>query len=197
MTTRDAQREKRRDEILETALDQFIRRGYAGTKIKDIADAAGMSVGLMFHYFASKEALYLELIRLGVEAPRELLRCFPAEPPMTFFESCAEGILYFARQSPYTAKLFVLMNHAWASEGIPEQARQIAAAENFHEEMTPLIVAGQCDGSIRAGDPLALALAFWMALQGAIEAYARNPALPLPEPDWIVDMIRNPDTARN
>lgn len=190
MSTRDAQREKRYDEILETALDQFIRRGYAGTKIKDIADAAGMSVGLLFHYFDSKEALYLELIRQGVEAPREMLRCFPAEPPMAFFESCAEGLLYFARRSPYTAKMFVLTNDASDCHGIPEAARQLVDSLNFYDEMVPLIEEGQRDGSIRPGEPLALAVAFWTALQGVIEVHARNAQLPMPNPEWIVDILR-------
>lgn len=43
MSSRAEQKEKRRQEILEAALDQFIRRGYAATKIKDITEAAGMS----------------------------------------------------------------------------------------------------------------------------------------------------------
>ena len=42
MGVRDIQKEKRRKEILEAGLDLFIRKGYAATKIKDIADQVGM-----------------------------------------------------------------------------------------------------------------------------------------------------------
>ena len=62
---RNDQKQQRRLQILGVALDLFIRRGFSATKISDIAHAADMSVGLLFHYFPSKEALYEELIKLG------------------------------------------------------------------------------------------------------------------------------------
>ena len=55
---RQEQKEARRQEILYVALDLFVKKGYAATKITDIAEKASMSVGLLFHYFESKEKLY-------------------------------------------------------------------------------------------------------------------------------------------
>lgn len=40
-------------------LDLFIRKGYAATKISDIAEHVGMSVGLLFYYFESKDTYAL------------------------------------------------------------------------------------------------------------------------------------------
>ncbi|MEN6339070.1 MAG: helix-turn-helix domain-containing protein, partial [Clostridiaceae bacterium] len=51
MTVRDDQKEKRREDILRAGLDLFVKKGYTATKIKDIADQVGMSLGLLFHYF--------------------------------------------------------------------------------------------------------------------------------------------------
>ena len=51
---RKEQKEKRRKEILAVGLDLFVRKGYAATKTQDISQEAGMSEGLLFHYFASK-----------------------------------------------------------------------------------------------------------------------------------------------
>ena len=62
--TRKEQKEERRQAILMTALTLFVERGYHDTKITDIAEAVPMSTGLMFHYFASKEELLLELLKL-------------------------------------------------------------------------------------------------------------------------------------
>ncbi|MFR8010088.1 MAG: helix-turn-helix domain-containing protein, partial [Gordonibacter urolithinfaciens] len=73
MVSRQEQRERRREEILRAALRLFVRKGYAGTKVGDIAEAVGMSTGLMFHYFESKEALYEELIGLGVGGPMAMM----------------------------------------------------------------------------------------------------------------------------
>ena len=82
------------------------------------------------------------------------------------------------------------MSNAYYSEGIPEEARAIAITCNFYKDLVPLIEQGQRNGTIRSGSPLALSTSFWTALQGSIEAYALNPDLPLPEAEWIVDIIR-------
>ncbi len=54
---KQAQAEERRLQILSTALTVFAEKGFAGASIKDIAQAAGISQGLMYHYFAGKEDL--------------------------------------------------------------------------------------------------------------------------------------------
>jgi AcrR family transcriptional regulator len=92
MTIREDQKEKRRQEILYAGLSLFIQKGYSGTTIKDIASAVGMSAGLMFHYFASKEELYLALVTLGVEGPMSSVQPTELEP-LAFFEMTAERIL--------------------------------------------------------------------------------------------------------
>lgn len=193
MTTRAEQKEKRRFEILSSALDLFIRRGYAATRITDIARAAGMSTGLMFHYYESKEQLYLELVKLGVNSPNAMVNELKGLEPLEFFTACAKSTLKFAAESEFTAKMFVLMNSAYYSEGTPQEARAIATDINFYSSLAPVIELGQSRGSIRAGDPVALCTTFWCALQGTIQTYALNPSHPLPDAEWIVDIIRAKD----
>ncbi|MCC7492121.1 MAG: TetR/AcrR family transcriptional regulator [Fimbriimonadaceae bacterium] len=53
---------ERREQLLAAALDCFAARGYAATTIKQIAAAAGVAGGLLYHYFASKEALLLAVV---------------------------------------------------------------------------------------------------------------------------------------
>ena len=65
--TRKEQKEQRRIHILYKGLELFVKRGYKNTKITDIADELNISVGLLFHYYKSKEELYYELVKLGVE----------------------------------------------------------------------------------------------------------------------------------
>ena len=50
-----------RQRILDTALQLFATKGYEETSMRDIAAAAGCSLGLTYRYFASKEDLVLEL----------------------------------------------------------------------------------------------------------------------------------------
>lgn len=50
--------EERRQEILEAAIRVFARKGYEKTAISDIAVESGISQGLCYRYYASKEAIY-------------------------------------------------------------------------------------------------------------------------------------------
>jgi AcrR family transcriptional regulator len=55
--------EARPDEVLDAALDLFIERGFASTRVEDIAARAGLSKGAVYLYFPSKEALLEGLVR--------------------------------------------------------------------------------------------------------------------------------------
>ena len=50
--------EDRRRQLLQIALESFARKGFSGTKTKDIAAAAGVSEAILFRHFATKEDLY-------------------------------------------------------------------------------------------------------------------------------------------
>lgn len=58
---REAQSAIRREQVLSAALALFCEHGYAGTSTRRIAEAAGVTEGLVFHYFPTKDALLLEL----------------------------------------------------------------------------------------------------------------------------------------
>jgi AcrR family transcriptional regulator len=52
----------RRDELLEIAGTLFAERGFRNTTVRDIADAAGILSGSLYHHFDSKEAMVDELL---------------------------------------------------------------------------------------------------------------------------------------
>jgi AcrR family transcriptional regulator len=57
MNNRRRQAEARRVQFMDSALEVFAARGFDGTSVKDLAEAAGATQGLLYHYFPSKEAL--------------------------------------------------------------------------------------------------------------------------------------------
>lgn len=189
MGIRDEQRERRKQEILETALDLFIRKGYAATKISDIAQSVGMSVGLLFHYFESKEKLYENLIRYGVSGPMRTMVTTDDEP-LKFFEDTAEQIIYNIHAQPFIAKMFVLMNQAFYNEAAPQSVKDLLQDFDIYTPTSLLMKKGQANGTIRDGNPTALSVAYWCAIQGIAEQVAINPNMPCPESIWIVDMIK-------
>ncbi len=189
MTIREDQKEKRRQEILYAGLSLFIQKGYSGTTIKDIASAVGMSAGLLFHYFASKEELYLVLVSYGVEGPMSSLQPTQLEP-MAFFESTAERVLDSIRTEPFVAKMFVLMHQAYYSSDVPDSVKERLKDFDVYTPTAQYIIKGQQNGTIRAGDPVALSIAFWSAIQGVAETLAMHTNLPCPESAWITDILR-------
>lgn len=60
--SRKTQAEERRLQILDKALEVFAEKGFKGTSIKDIAEAADISQGLMYHYFSGKKDLLVATV---------------------------------------------------------------------------------------------------------------------------------------
>jgi AcrR family transcriptional regulator len=55
--------EARPDEVLDAALDLFIEKGFANTRVEDIAARAGLSKGAVYLYFSSKEAVLEGIVK--------------------------------------------------------------------------------------------------------------------------------------
>lgn len=189
METRKEQKDRRRQEIICAALELFVSRGYAATKITDIAKKVKMSTGLMFHYFESKEKLYEELVKIGLEGTR-----YPGEQKcehaIDFFVRFTEELFAYMKEQPMVAKFFVLMAEAGRSDATPEHIREMAMRVNVIEQFVPIIEWGQQEGTIKGGSSLALSNAFWCSVQGIAERYATNREIELPKAEWLVDIIR-------
>lgn len=65
-----ARRERRKDarpgELLAAALDLFVEKGFAATRVEEVAHRAGVSKGTLFLYFASKEDLFKAVVRENI-----------------------------------------------------------------------------------------------------------------------------------
>jgi len=69
----------RRRELLDVAADLFAHSGYAGTLLRDVGEAAGILPGSLYHHFASKEALAIELVEAMYRDLEEVSAAFDAE----------------------------------------------------------------------------------------------------------------------
>lgn len=79
MTKSSSLSQQRREEIFQAAHKCFLSRGFHATSMTDIAREFGMSVGHVYNYFPSKQAIIEGLIEQGIEEfyinSRELLSC--------------------------------------------------------------------------------------------------------------------------
>ena len=59
---RERRKQARPGELLEAALDLFVQKGFAGTKVEEVAARAGVSKGTLFLYFPTKEDLFKAVV---------------------------------------------------------------------------------------------------------------------------------------
>jgi len=65
-TKRERRKEARPGELLEAALDLFVEKGFAATRVDEVAARAGVSKGTLFLYFPSKEELFKAVVRESI-----------------------------------------------------------------------------------------------------------------------------------
>lgn len=190
MSKRAEQHEYRRQQLLQIALDQFITKGFYGTSTREISKIAGISSGLVFNYFDSKESLFEALVENGCD--KLVLETEPECGPLGIFERQIRGLLQMIECNPSAAKMFVFMGYAsYNAAKISQKAGDLLEQHDIIRQSVPLIQEGQKRGEIRQGNPHALAIALWCSVQGIAEEIALNPNSPLPQADWIMDILRS------
>lgn len=192
MGKRDQQKEERRQQILDCSLDLIITRGFDAMKIRDIAEKLDISIGLFFNYFSSKENVYEELVKIGISGPQSLMQfdVNQVDHPIELFSFITDAVFDYVRSDSFVAKMFILMGQTMKNESVPESVKAIASKFDAYTPLIPVIEKGQRQGEIKQGNSLALIITYWSAIQGIAETIAIRPELPIPEPDWIVDILR-------
>jgi AcrR family transcriptional regulator len=87
--------DERREELIRFGRELFSRHAYDALSIDDIATAAGVSKGLLYHYFENKRDYYVAVVRAVTEEMRAVLPD-PALPPDEQLSQGIEGYLDFA-----------------------------------------------------------------------------------------------------
>ena len=189
MTKKEEQYKLRKWQILDIALNHFIRYGYYGTSTRKIAEEAGISSGLMFHYFPNKLALYETLVEIGCEK----LTVDDSEDvsPMMFFEKQVDWFLSVATQNNFSSRMFVFMGLvAINAKDVSERANQMMNEHDIVAMSVPYIEKGQELGEIRQGDPLTLSALFYSSIQGFAETLVARDNLKLPEKEMFLAILR-------
>jgi len=155
--------------ITGAALEVFAEYGYHGTTMKQIARVTGLSYGLVYHYFPSKEEIFRHLLDIALEAPMLALNA-ALDGPGTAWEKI-EKLSALLVQNAFTGEsslyfLFVIqaMTQGKSISGIPEIFESHLTA--YYEKIIPVIIQAQKSGEAVEGDPGALAAAYFSLIQG-------------------------------
>lgn len=188
--TRKEQKEVKKSQIIQATLDLFVERGYYGTKTSQISRRAGISEGLLFHYFPTKEILLEELINIGLEGMRMPMQ-INAKNGLDCFYQFTAMLFSQVEKDPFIAQMFVFMGRVVLAEDIPERLRELASSVDTVSYCQCWVESGQQDGSIRKGNVMSISNMYWCSIHGIMEQYALHPEVPLPKASWVVDMLRS------
>ena len=190
LTKKEEQYEMRKWQILDIALNHFIRYGFYGTSTRKIAEEAGISSGLMFHYFPNKLALYEALVEIGCE--KLTIDSREGESPLVFFEKQVDWFLSVATQNNFAARMFVFMGLvAINAKDVSDRATQMIKEHDVEAMSVPYIEKGQELGEIRPGDPMTLSVLFYSSIQGFAETLVSRDDLKLPDREWFLAILKN------
>ena len=94
---------ERRDAIVEAAFEEFIARGFAATRLDDVAKRAGVAKGTIYLHFKDKEALFEELVRTAI-VPLISRLAPPAQPPGSVREALERFAFTFVQEVATTRR---------------------------------------------------------------------------------------------
>lgn len=190
MTKKEEQHLKRKWQILDIGLNHFIKYGFYGTSTRKIAEEAGISSGLMFHYFPNKVALYEALVEIGCE--KMTVEIEENESPLMFFERQVEDFLSLVTKNNFASRMFVFMGLvAINAKEVSERAAQMIEEHDIEAMSVPYIEKGQELGVIRQGDPMTLSVMFYSSIQGFAETLVVRENLSLPDKEWFLSILKN------
>jgi len=147
---------ERRATIVDAALAVAVRKGLAGTTVRDVASEMGSSSGLIHHYFASMD----EVLAAAFEqvAARDLATTVAAMAAAA--NPAAALVAFFQAYAPVEADwAFQLWLDAWAEAARRPAVRETSARLNlaWHGHLRDTIRAGVADTSFQCPDPDAAA----------------------------------------
>ncbi|MGI8922300.1 MAG: TetR/AcrR family transcriptional regulator [Solirubrobacteraceae bacterium] len=141
--------------ILDAALHCFAQRGYDGTRVKDIAECAGVTGGAIYRHYPSKEALARELYGRFMRTYSDALQQAASGngPIGERLRRCLSAALTLYRANPAAMTFVLLRQHTFMPALPADFVYPVGVLER-------LIVEGQQSGTVRQGDPKLLAAIF-------------------------------------
>jgi TetR/AcrR family transcriptional regulator len=181
----------RRSQLIAQAIKLFSQRGFSGTRTKDIAAACGVSEGILFRHFATKEDLYHAILESHADEAgskewmREMKRCAAARNDQELIRSLVTHIL---RSFEENAAFHRLMLYAWLEgHSLAALAHQQLGMPTF-EFLRRYVTQRQREGAFRAGDAGAMVVGLYApALQHGLNKHVFGMDVGPTDPETVLE----------
>lgn len=172
--------EERRTQIIDAAMALFDDQGYSSTKIADITEKAGMSKGLVYHYFRSKEEILLAILDRVTDCIEECAKIEDATEALTLF---TKRLLSYPTYENYVPPMRIFFTAMIRGEIRLDDALNPIREDFGRSYFAPIFARGQRQGQFRDGDPARFGDYFWKYLIGCMASMNIHKPAAYVEPD--------------
>jgi AcrR family transcriptional regulator len=183
--------EDRRAQIMDAALRVFADKGFVRATNKDIAHAAGITPGLIYHYFASKEALLQAIIERG--SPVQVLRALSppllALPPATLLRTLLLQMFQIVEGEAFVPLLRVFLPEVIHTPALAPLG--LASHQEATRFLETYLATQMARGALRPADPALVAQVLMSNVMGFVlrRQILRDPTALAYTQEQIVDSV--------
>lgn len=160
-------REEQTQKIILAATRVFARKGLTATKMTDIAREAGMSYGLLYHYFTNKELIFRASVERAVQGYQKLFKNILEQPvsPWERIYQLTDIILNGIQQEPESS---LVTQQAIINESIPQEIKEMALRDSLGgiALFEQVLREGQAAGQVVEGEVTELAALYFACIGG-------------------------------
>ena len=187
----EERREDRREAIFQAAVECLAEHGCAGTNMRTIAEAVGLTKGGLYPYFDSKEAILLAIADRYLETQLSILS---AREGVTAREQLIEFLESYKQssQDPQANAARRAVIDLWLSAGdIPAVRASIQGRhESYLSALSALVRRGQEEGVFRTDIPPEHAAGLILAARDGMLFQSVKLGVPVPIPDIVTCLRR-------
>lgn len=157
-------REEMRNLILQKSLLYFARNGFAGTKISDLSRAIGIGQGTIYVYFASKEELFQEILKVAdsnrTPEQMKLLVKLPVSAKKKL-RMLSETVMKRLKEDESFAAMIALNTQMTLEKNKECSSEATMYQTEIYQYTAAIIEQGQKEGSMVEGSAMKLADYYW------------------------------------
>jgi AcrR family transcriptional regulator len=178
MSPRPDVSEERRSQIIESAIKVIARQGFADTRMDDVAAESGLSKGLLYWYFNSKEEIITAIAELlfGVELREVQNLSVDGQTARacleSFLEVFLEDLRKLLRVTPIIYELYALAFRNPAVRGVMQEYLR-----RFVTILEPIVQRGIERGEFAPGNAHQITLTIGSTLEGTLLLWAYDPEM--------------------
>jgi len=171
LSRKEKEKFRHREEILEAALSLFSDKGFHNVSMQEIAERSEFSVGTLYKFFESKDALFLELIGSCARRVSDVLipilddSIDEKQKIVNYIEAYKQII----EDNAPSIRLYLLQNLSPALTLHPDvEPETDRAREVFRQKLTDIFKSGMQKGIFKSLDPSITALALSAILESFV-----------------------------